>query len=292
MNRWLTLISVSALALLARSGIAMHPEGAIEPVTTVITHGFQLSTTSKPDWMLAMGQQVLVAAGGQGSILRYLPASGQWQLAGGAAPSAGAPLVLLFNWADESDGASIPGVNLGYSQAAADALYAAMRAPSGALGFSPVTGRLLHFIGHSRGCCVNSEVALRLANAGIPVDQVTTLDPHPVAPPMSESCGLGGNVNWGDTVPVRWANVSWADNYWRADTGLAGACHDCDFDGMALPAAQVSNTSLFGPKRQSSRSPACSPSGPKRLVLETCAAGAQQDAHLVPRHDRGRDDRP
>ncbi len=230
---------------LAEGDAGAHPPA--QPVTTVITHGFQLFTTSKPDWMLAMGQQVLVASGGQGSILRYIPASGAWQTAGGAAPQPGAPLVLLFNWADESDGASIPGSNIGYTEAAADALYAALRAPSGDLGFSPVLGRLVHLIGHSRGCSVNSEVARRLGNAGIPVDQVTTLDPHPVAPPMTEGCGLTGPLDWGDAVPVRWSNVAWADNYWRKDTGLPGLCHDCDFDGMALPAAQVHNVNLNGP---------------------------------------------
>ncbi len=218
---------------------------ADQPVTTVITHGFQLFATAKPAWMLAMGQQVLAASGGQGSIVRYDPPTGEWNLAGGSPPSPGAPLVLLFNWADESDGASLPGVNTGYTQAAGDALYAAMRAPTGDLAFSAVDGRLVHFIGHSRGCCVNSEAALRLGNAGIAVDQVTTLDPHPVAPPMTETCGLGGGgFDWGDTVPVRWSNVAWADNYWRADTGLAGFCHDCDFDGMLLPTGQAYNVSL------------------------------------------------
>ena len=214
------------------------------PSTTVITHGFQLFTTSKPGWMQDMGEEILLAAGGQGAVLRYVPATGQWQQAAGNASSADAPLVLLFNWADESDGATLPGTNIGYAEAAADALYAALRAPGGVLPFDAVAGRTVHFIGHSRGCCVNSEVVRRLANAALPVDQVTTLDPHPVAPPMAESCGLGGGLNWGDQVPVRWSNVAFADNYWRADTGLAGSCHDCDFDGMVLPAAQVYNVSL------------------------------------------------
>ncbi|MFO0962503.1 MAG: hypothetical protein U0625_06300 [Phycisphaerales bacterium] len=228
------------------AGALAASAGAIPPTTTIITHGFQLNATAKPDWMLAMGQQILARAGGAGSILRYAAATGQWSLAGGSAPTPGAPLVLLFNWADESDGAGLPGVNTGYTEAAGDALYAAMRAPSGVLGFDPLAGRAVHFIGHSRGCCVNSESTLRLANDGIPVDQVTTLDPHPVAPPLSESCGLGG-VDWGDRAPVRWANVAFADNYWRADTGLSGLCHDCDFDGIQLPATQVHNVGLGGP---------------------------------------------
>lgn len=236
-----------ALATTVWAGLGARSAAADVPTTTVITHGFQLFSTNKPDWMLAMGQQVLIAAGGQGAILRYIPADGSWQLAGGAPPVPGAPLVLLFNWADESDGASLPGTNVGYAEAAADALYTALRAPAGDLGFSPVAGRRVHVIGHSRGCCVNSEVVRRLGNADLPVDQMTNLDPHPVGPPMTESCGLSGGLDWGDTVPVRWSNVTWADNYWRKDTGLPGACHDCDFDGMALPAAQVYNVNLGGP---------------------------------------------
>ena len=156
-------------------------------------------------------------------------------------------IVLIFNWQPESASVSA-GPNWNYVQAAADALYGALRDahfgnPPGT-GIPPrdlVSNRKVHFIAHSRGCPLNSEAVRRLARAGIPVDQVTTLDPHPVNgildPPY--------NYNWGDPTVVKWTNVAWADNYWRADGG--GIIAGLNFDGMPLNDAfntQLSETAL------------------------------------------------
>ena len=62
----------------------------------------------------------------------------------------------------------------------------------------------IHFIGHSRGCSLNSRLIYLLALSGVLVDQVTTLDPHPVTPP-------GGN----DWIPETFINVLFADNYYE-----------------------------------------------------------------------------
>ena len=87
----------------------------------------------------------------------------------------------------------------------------------------------MHFMGHSRGTCVNSEIVQRLALDGIAVDQVTTLDPHPVDGTLDEPFF---NFDWGDPTPRHWSNVAFADNYWRADGGGFNAF---DFDGIPLP---------------------------------------------------------
>jgi hypothetical protein len=60
----------------------------------------------------------------------------------------------------------------------------------------------LHFIGHSRGGSVITEMARLLGAQGIWVDQVTTLDPRPVA-------------QFGDAAVTSWANVFYADNFWQ-----------------------------------------------------------------------------
>lgn len=138
----------------------------------------------------------------------------------------------MFNWSEESDGLN-PGGTRGYAEAAADALYAALRDPSlppGFAGTSLLDGPV-HFIGHSRGAVVNSDCVERLAAAGIAVDQVTSLDPHPVDGTLDYPLDL---ADWGDRSPVTWNNVDFADNYWRADGGGIPAASD--FDGVPIGA--------------------------------------------------------
>jgi hypothetical protein len=105
-----------------------------------------------------------------------------------------------------------------------DAAGAPLPPPAGGLASRP-----LHLIGHSRGAVVNSDAVRRLAAAGIGVDHVTTMDPHPVNGTLDEPFF---NFDWGDAVPQKWTNVTWADNYWRADGGGFDAF---DFDGIPIP---------------------------------------------------------
>lgn len=208
------------------------------PTTTVITHGF--SPDSKGVWIETMSEAILMRTGGVGTVYRYSGESGvltELPELGGDGSSE--HIILIFNWVPESDAAAI-GPNWNYAQAAGDALNAVLRDPAyadGARGPQDLTlGRALHLIGHSRGTCVISEAIRRLALAGVPVDQMTTHDPHPV----NGTLDARYNLNWGDPVPTRWSNVAWADNYWRADGG--GIFNGLDFDG--IPLANVFNTQL------------------------------------------------
>ena len=87
----------------------------------------------------------------------------------------GEHLVLISDWFKESD------INdSGFSEAAADALFAAIVSlnfgTQGDLFKTP-----MHFIGHSRGAVVNSEIIQRLGTyfkGQLPEIQMTTLDPH------------------------------------------------------------------------------------------------------------------
>ncbi|MEM7168317.1 MAG: hypothetical protein AAF581_22920 [Planctomycetota bacterium] len=159
--------------------------------TTVITHGFQ-ATGAFPDWTLAMGEAIRTRAGG-GTLLRYNPTTGAWDHVSGSQNPNNA-LILAYDWSDDS--AWIPGIDddrVGTAHGAADALFAALVAPAlpaaygseGALTRASGTPRTLHFIGHSRGACVQSETVRRLTLAGFVVDHVTALDPHPVGPTAS-----------------------------------------------------------------------------------------------------------
>jgi len=211
--------------------------------TTVITHGFAPVATTPPGWTLDLAVAILAEAGDAsdcgnatppdpvGTVFTYDPDDGAWDLHCGSATPNG-EIVLVFNWTEESDGLSVGGTQ-GYTEAAGDALYAALRDPSFPAAFAaldPLAGDV-HFIGHSRGAVVNSDCVERLAAAGIPIDQVTTLDAHPVDGTLDYPLN---SVDWGDNTPRVWSNVDFADNYWRADGG--GVPYASDFDGISLPA--------------------------------------------------------
>ncbi len=245
-------------AVIGGAAGAAGPGAAGGPaVATVITHGYSL-TGEKGVWIEAMAGAIIARGGGAGAIARYRPSDGAWQIVSGG-PEESAPVVLIFRWLDDFEKS---GPDWGFAEGAADALHAALRDPAFVdAGGSPVPfpgdleSRLIHLVGHSRGACVNSELAERLALARIPVDHVTSLDPHPVNGTLDEPFF---NFDWGDPVPAKWSNVAWADNYWRADGGGFDAF---DFDGIPIPLAL--NTEL------------------DEDALECCAYGfSHSDVHL------------
>ncbi len=206
-----------------------------EPVVTVLTHGYSLNG-EKGVWVEAMAGAI-VARAGAGAVFRHDQATGAWEEVSGTYEPAAAPLVLIFRWLDDFDKA---GPDWGFAEAAGDALAAALRDPvlvtvGGAPLPPPVgglVGRPLHLLGHSRGAIVNSEAVRRLGAAGISVDHVTTMDPHPVNGTLDAPYF---DFDWGDPLPQKWSNVVWADNYWRADGG--GLIDAFDFDGIPIPGA-------------------------------------------------------
>jgi len=81
----------------------------------------------------------------------------------------------------------------------------------------------LHFIGHSFGSAVTSEAIERLARLGVPVDQVTYLDPHDFSQDLvfdtaqqqftqGKPQPTGAPIGYGATV---WNNVAFADVYYQ-----------------------------------------------------------------------------
>ncbi|WP_301102357.1 hypothetical protein, partial [Propionivibrio sp.] len=152
---------------------------------TIITHDTTTARLSSPDPVVDLRAQIelgmAIAEPGKGSVFVYDPASATWKWVFGVggdtttpADVVGHPLVLIANWMLDS---SIP--DSGFSEAAADALFAALVRLDGAtdqkLFKSP-----LHFIGLGRGASVNSEVTQRIGKYFPDVKdiQFTTLDPH------------------------------------------------------------------------------------------------------------------
>ncbi|MDH5639643.1 MAG: putative Ig domain-containing protein, partial [Nitrospira sp.] len=224
---------------------------------TVLTHGFQNRIASLmpggPDhtlaaegqWLQQLADQIVDAGGGSPitNVLIYRKATGIWADVNGATtPVAGKPLVLISDWWTESD------INdSGFSEAAGDALFASLVSLDKTLRANPndvnSIGRIfnspLHFIAHSRGTIVTSELLQRLGEyenrvlshqSGYrPLDiHLTTLDVHDEFG-IDEKTGAvidsNGQTNltplgidWTDfnepNVYV-WDNVDFADNYYQ-----------------------------------------------------------------------------
>lgn len=78
-----------------------------------------------------------------------------------------------------------------------------------------------------------TSLARQLGERGVWVDQVTTLDPHPLANPDAGVFPLG--VAAPDEGLAEWGNVVFADNYWRRDPLIDGwQLGTLDFNGHGV----------------------------------------------------------
>ncbi|HEY6817505.1 MAG TPA: putative Ig domain-containing protein [Croceibacterium sp.] len=209
---------------------------------TILTHGFELSGLaddyspfSQPDTFKELGRMI-AGFGGDGVVLLYDKTTGNWVdmdteqvvTGQGLAAYAGKPVVLISDWVKESAYAET-----GFSEAAADALFAAIMdldaEAGGTLLDSP-----LHFIGHSRGTSVNSEIIQRLGWYREDVQDIhmTTLDPHDF---KQESLDIEFNalLNLAKYVISFYALGSFATGVASA---IGGAATTISSGGAALPA--------------------------------------------------------
>ncbi len=154
-------------------------------------------------------------------------------------------ILIKLDWSTLSSLGGTSSTNV--ANAAADALLSTTLIP--AMGGRPLAQLPLHLIGHSRGGSVVTEMARLLGAQGVWVDQVTTLDPRPVA-------------TFGDASVTSYANVLFADNYWQTMG-----------DGLIVPKRPVGFRRLQSQAARSQR----------RLLLQP-----QRRASLVSRHDRSR----
>jgi hypothetical protein len=210
---------------------------------TVITHGWQPGSDQLPGWTIGMADAILNRADGDSSGAAHYGSiftnskQGEWQplselqranISNRANTNAKAQeIVLLFNWAFESD---MP--QNGFLGAAADALFAELSAPPTAVsGLTSFIGLApnIHFIGHSRGAVLNSLVVDRIGHyfPGTRIDQVTSLDPHPWSSPSDPGYN---SASRNDSLLFTYRNVLWADNYYRQDG--TGYEYDFVFNGV------------------------------------------------------------
>jgi len=173
------------------------------PQTTIITHGYAAGTSDPiHTWMLDMANAIVKRAG-SGVVRIYNKTTGNFDYVSGS----GTRTVLLFDWWSDSND-----FHKGFSEAAGDALFAALMKGKLQSNFNLDD---LHFIGHSRGCVVNSEAVERLLVAGFPVEQVTYLDAHDWGEGSITLTDYDVNPDSINSGVEGWSGIKWADSYWQ-----------------------------------------------------------------------------
>src|SRR6266487_141414 len=213
--------AIRACAIGAFLAIFQLPSNAHAAGVTVITHGFQSGSDT---WVSHLADAIAQRVGGSAAVSQYtlvITNTGQspnyvisihsFTLDPGSSPlnalSSGEVIVKAC-WSDVDGG--IPCVNnVPTRWPAAIVAHSLMQpvATDGTLSRS-LTELPVHLIGHSRGGSLMCEVAHILGTNGIWVDQLTTLDPHPL-----ELCV----PNLDDAPALLYENVLFADNVWEDD---------------------------------------------------------------------------
>lgn len=191
---------------------------------TIITHGYSPFGTV-PEWTRNMGKAIGDRLG-NAVISQFNPDSGLFEILpnGSVFPlgsQSGAEEILIMDWGSDSMDIS----TRGYSEAAADAFVAALiQHQKIHPGFNFL--KKLHFIGHSRGCVVSSEMIERIVNfkqnpqtvKGLPSFgeniSVTYLDPHPLFGWEVDADKVNPGENDFDQVQV-WNTINYCDNYYQ-----------------------------------------------------------------------------
>lgn len=187
---------------------------------TILTHGFN-SSAGDGTWVDRMGDAIADRLGGASVVPQYLlsiTGTSSAPTAHSVSRDAGTP-----EWGVTGDSANPSGeviVKLDWGAVSASSGVSTTEVAdytAGVLLGSPLLSRSLlevpiHLIGHSRGASLMARLAQKLGEAGLWVDQLTMLDPHPVdgvnEPPLLP-------FNWGDAPMQVFGNVVYADNYYR-----------------------------------------------------------------------------
>jgi uncharacterized delta-60 repeat protein len=183
---------------------------------TVITHGYVWKPPLPHDsgWVEAMGNYIADIAnrsGGTATVLKlvitYDPLLGYqrvWQLdaGGGSGANSNGEIIVKVYWDSiAADPIAYPSSDI--AQVVANCLLEPSFTAGNFHADQPLTELPIHLIGHSRGGSVMTEVSRILGQGGCWVDQVTTLDPHPI-----DSAGNDAEAKIFETTV-------YADNYYE-----------------------------------------------------------------------------
>jgi len=226
---------------------------------TLIAHGF--GSDANPDgWVREMGRAIIDRAGIPEANEVFFTAVGSEDSIGFSASYdyRQSPETIVYvdwsafagslfsgdTWASIIDNNAFPAAS---TTAVASALLPYLLETGFPETDSSLVSDSIHLIGHSRGGSLVSELSRLLAEKGVWVDQLTTLDPHPVdgIDEPSGSVGLqfaGYDLIRRDIIPDFndapanvYSNVVFADNYWRRD----------DFVDVSLLQSAIEGTANF-----------------------------------------------
>lgn len=212
---------------------------------TLITHGFGGNVGG---WVSTMADAIeartsyvdqpryIVEVTDPGENGGPLTVSGERQSGPPVGSLAHPELIVLLDWSDVAGSFFTSAVRSTVDVGAAVAEALADPDLLADLG-TPLTELPLHLIGHSRGGSLVGEIARNLGELGVWVEQITTLDPHPVdgvRDPLGQ--------DYGDAPMTAWENVLFWDNYWRTDGDTSldftgepiAATHDVQLDEAVL----------------------------------------------------------
>jgi hypothetical protein len=204
----------------------VHPLPACAGGVTVITHGYDGDVTG---WIAAMADEIpsyyhaYRYPGGGTNFTIYtlkLTTDGsnyyyQWSRDSGGSPTNTdtGEIIVKLDWSQMAGSPTDPSVyDISTYTVAAVASYVLLQTNAIAdLNGHALAEYPVHLIGHSRGGSLMSQLAYVLGTNGVWVDQLTTLDPHPL--------NNDGNDDYPLAVvdaPVHvYANVLYADDYWQ-----------------------------------------------------------------------------
>lgn len=181
---------------------------------TVITHGYEATSSNSPGWLNYMAGAISASAGPDTAVY-YLKITHNGNSAQvttfsrllGPDPtsdnSTDGESVLMVDWADVSGiGLTTPTWTTAQIAGLVEPYLTGVFPSQGV--DHPLAEGPVHLIGHSRGGSLVAELANDLGQKGIWVDQLTTLDPHPTTFFTNDPATI---VPW---------NVVFADNYWQA----------------------------------------------------------------------------
>ena len=161
----------------------------------------------------------VTASGGKLSVSAFGPDSGQKNYAA----TSNAEMILKLDWSSVSSGSYT-------TQDVAAVVSNYMLSSHGSS--VPLAELPLQLIGHSRGASLVTALSQDFGRAGVWVDQVTDLDPHPV-----DGVNDFFGVSFGDQKMAVYDNVAFADDYWRTD----GNANNSDFDGESVAGTYQGN---------------------------------------------------
>jgi len=201
---------------------------------TLITHGNGGTTTN---WVTGMGNALAARIGGNVPIYRVDVTNGAggygaylYSAAGGnPLTTASGEIIIKLDWGSLANGSH---TTYSVANVVAQALTNASLIPQ--LNGHALAEFPLHIMGHSRGGSLVCELSQRLGEQGIWVDQVTTLDAHPI----SGDAPVRGyeNVLFADSCyqtegfPVVVTGESIPNAHWRRQTVISGG-YPFPYDG-------------------------------------------------------------